>query len=103
MNELIFTCPEAGYELYNELSKYFKVEIIDSDTGTMGILDALKILVEPISKAVDTIGNIIIALINKNSCTIIVRNGDREVSFDGKIRNLSNEDVMNLLSKVVEE
>lgn len=102
MSELIFTCPEAGYELYSTLNRYFKVEILDNDNGEMGVLDALKVLVEPISKTVETLGNIIIALINKNSCTISIKNGDKEVSFNGQIKNISNEEIMEMLSKVIE-
>ncbi len=104
MSELIFTCPEAGYELYSTLNRYFKVEILDNDNGNgeMGVLDALKVLVEPISKTVEMIGNIIIALINKNSCNISIKNGDKEVSFNGQIKNISNEEIMEMLSKVIE-
>lgn len=104
MSELIFTCPEAGYELYSTLNRYFKVEILDNDkdNGEMGVLDALKVLVEPISKTVETLGNIIIALINKNSCTISIKNGNKEVSFNGQIKNISNEEIMEMLSKVIE-
>ena len=47
MNELIFTCSEAEYELYSTLNRYFEVEILnnDSNNGEMGMLDALKVLV----------------------------------------------------------
>ena len=48
------------------------------------------------------IGNIIIALISKNSCTINIKNGDKEVSFNGQIKNMSTEEVMEMLSKVIE-
>ena len=105
MSELIFTCPEAGYELYSILNRYFEVEILDKDNremGVLGVLDALKVLVEPISKTVETLGNIVIALINKNSCTITIKNGDKEVSFNGQIKNISNEEIMEILSKVIE-
>lgn len=103
MKKLVLTCPEAGYELYQILGKYFEVEIVDCDNNEMGILDALEILVEPISKTVEMLGNIIIALINRNSCTISVKNGDKEVFFDGKIKNLNSDEIMELLSKVIEE
>lgn len=102
MLELIFTCPEAGYELYSDLKRYFKVEIIDSNNGEMGVLDALKVLVEPISKTVETLGNIIIALINRNACTISVKNGEKEASFNGTIKQLRKQDVMEMLCKVIE-
>ena len=103
MKELIFTCPEAGYELYEMLGKYFDdVEMINTDNNEMGILDGIKALVEPISKSVEMIGNIIIALINKDSCTICVKNGDKEISFDGRIKDLSSYEVMELLGKVIE-
>ena len=102
MQELIITCSEDGYELYSALEMYFKVEITDSDNNEMGILDGLKVLVEPISKTVETIGNIIIALINKNSCTISIKNGDKEVSFNGRIKNLNSGEIMELLSRVIE-
>lgn len=102
MCELILTCPEAGYELYNALNRYFEVEIIDSNNGEMGVLDAVKVLVDPISKTVETLGNIIIALINRNVCTISVKNGEKEASFNGKIKELRNEDVMEMLCKVIE-
>ena len=104
MNELIFTCSEAEYELYSTLNRYFEVEILnnDSNNGEMGMLDALKVLVEPISKTLEMIGNIIIALISKNSCTINIKNGDKEVSFNGQIKNMSTEEVMEMLSKVIE-
>lgn len=103
MSELIFICPEVGYELYDSLSKYFNVEIVDSNDGTMGVIDALRVLVEPISKTVETIGYIIIALINKNSCTINIKNGSREIAINGKMKCFSNEEIINLVSKVFEE
>ena len=103
MKEIIFTCSEGGYELYEMLGKYFdNVEMITIDNNEMGILDGLKVLVEPISKSVEMIGNIIIALINKDSCTICVKNGDKEISFDGRIKDLSSDEVMELLGKVIE-
>lgn len=102
MSELIIICSDSGYELYRTLNKYFKVEILDNDNGEMGVLDALKVLVEPISKTVETLGNIIIALINKNSCTISIKNGDKEVSFNGDIKNMTNEEIMEILIKVIE-
>lgn len=103
MEELIFTCPEAGYELYEMLRKYFdNVEMINIDNNEMGILDGIKALVEPISKSVEIIGNIIIALINRNACTICIKNGDKEISFDGRIKDLSSDEVMELLGKVIE-
>lgn len=103
MSELIFICPEAKYELYNILSKYFYVEIIDTDDRTMGVMDSLKVLIDPISKAIEIMGNIIISLINSKACTITIKNGDKEISFDGKIKSLSNEDIINLLNKIFEE
>lgn len=102
MSEILFICPEAGYELYNTLSKYFEVEIVDSDNGTMGVLDYLKVLVDPISKTVETLGNIIIEFINKDSCTITVKNGEKEMTFNGKMKGISNEDVINMVKEVFE-
>lgn len=102
IKKLILTCPGTGYELYQMLVKYFYVEIIGDNNNEMGILDALEVLVEPISKTVEILGNIIISLINKNSCTINIKNGDKEISFDGRIKNLSSDEIMELLSKVIE-
>lgn len=103
MCELIFICSKDGYELYNILNRYFEVEILDNDNNEMGVLDALRVLVEPISKTIETLGNIISALINKNSCTISVKNGEKEVFFNGQIKNISNEEIMELISKVIKE
>lgn len=103
MSELTIICAESNYELYNKLSRYFEVEMVGSNDGTMGVLDALKVLVDPISKTIEIIGNIIMEIINRDSCTIVVKNGEKEVSFDGKIKNLSNKEVMDMLSKVFEE
>ena len=103
MKEIIFTCSESGYELYEMLGKYFDdIEMMNIDNDEMGILDGIRVLVEPISKSVEMIGNIIIALINKDSCTICVKNGDKEISFDGRIKDLSGNEIMELLGKVIE-
>jgi len=102
MRELIVTCPEVGYELFNALNRYFEVEIVDSDNGEMGVLDALKVLVDPISKTIETLGNIIIALIHRNDCTISIKNGEKEISFDGRIKDMQSEEVFEMLCKVIE-
>lgn len=102
MKKLVLTCSEAVYDLYQMLGKYFEVEIIDNNNNEMGILDNLEILIEPISKTIEVLGNIIITFIHSNSCTITIKNGDKEVSFDGRIKDLNNIEVMELLNKIIE-
>lgn len=101
--ELIFECTEAQYDLYTFLSQYFEVEKLRAQDDTMGVIDGIKVFIEPISQTIETIGNIIVAFINSHRCTITVKNGEKEVSFEGQVGRLSNEEIISILNKVFAE
>lgn len=101
--EVVIKCSTAQYDLYNYLSQYFDVEILNEQDNTLGIMDSVKIFIEPITKTVETLGNIIIAIINANVCNITVKCGDKEIIFKGQVEKFSNEDVINMINKMLEE
>lgn len=101
--ELIFECTESQYDLYDSLSQYFEVERLEKQDDTMGVIDGIKIFVEPISKTIETIGNIIVEFIYSHRCTITVKNGEKEVQFEGQVGRLSNEEITSMLNKVFAE
>lgn len=100
--EIYITCNGAEYDLYNILNPFFEVEIIDLQDNTMGIIDALKVLVEPITRSVEMLGNAIIAIINAKKCTITIKNGDKEISFEGKLKDLDNDRIIRMISELLE-
>lgn len=99
--ELYIECKGDVYELYNSLIKYFEVEVFEGN-NTMGLGD-LKVIFEPIAKSIEVLGNIIISFINKDRCSITVKNKEREISFDGNPGALDNREVIELLEKILEE
>lgn len=99
--ELYISCSENKYDLYNDLNKYFRVELLeDTDSNTMGIGD-IKIFIEPITKAIEALGNIIISAINTKKSSIIIKNGEKEFSFEGNLSNLENDEIVEILSKLL--
>ena len=99
--ELYIECKGDVYELYNSLIKYFEVEVFEGN-NTMGLGD-LKVIFEPIAKSIEGLGNILISFINKDRCSITVKNKEREISFDGNPGTLDNREVIELLEKILEE
>lgn len=99
--EIYVSCKKDNYDFYNELNKYFQVEILEDDNNTMGIGE-FKIFIEPISKAIETLGNIITSIINVKRTSITVKNGDKEFTFEGNLSELNNGDVKEILEKLLE-
>lgn len=101
--ELFFECKEAQYDLYTLLSQYFEVERVSAKDDTMGIMDAIKVFLDPVSKSIEVLGNVIIAFINANRCSITVKNGEKEILFEGRIGKLSSEEIVDILNKILTE
>ena len=99
--ELYISCKQDKYDLYDALNKYFHVEILEDEENTMGIGD-FKILIEPITKIIDTLGNIIVSIVNTKRSTITIKNGEKEFIFDGKLSELESDEVANIITKLLE-
>lgn len=103
MQEMTITCKESGYDLYMEITRYFKAELLENSNNTMGAMDIIKVLVEPVTKSIEVLGNIIISFVTANKCSLILKNGDKEIEFNGNPKALEREEVMQLLNKIFEE
>lgn len=99
--ELYIECKGDKYILYKNLQRYFDIELLEDDKNTMGFGD-FKILIEPVTKSIETLGNIIISIINIKKCVITVKNGEKKISFEGNPGSLDNQEVIDLLKKVLE-